>query len=60
MYYFEAHYINMDNFTKITKKIQFDGQFFDSEKDCYIFAMSKAYDMMEKNECLDSVEFIAC
>lgn len=60
MYYFEAHYINMDNEAEYTKKIKFDGQFFDNEKECYIYAMTKAYDMTEKNEILASVEFIAC
>ena len=60
MYYFEAHYINMDNDAEITKKIKFDGQFFDNEKECYIYAMTKAYDMTEKNEILASVEFLAC
>ena len=60
MYYFQAHYINMDNNTKVTRKIQFDGQFFPSEKDCFVYAMDTAYDMMKKNECLVSVEFIAC
>lgn len=60
MYYFEAHYINMDNDTKAMKKIQFDGQFFKNEKECYVYAMEKAYNMAEKNELLASVEFIAC
>ncbi len=60
MYYFEAHYINMDNDAEIIKKIKFDGQFFDNEKECYIYAITKAYDMTEKNEMLASVEFIAC
>lgn len=60
MWYFEAHYINMNTFEEITRKIQFDGQFFDNEKECYMYAMSKAYDMAEKNECFSSLEFIAC
>ena len=60
MYYFEAHYINMDNNEELTRKIQFDGQFFNSEKDCYVYAMDIAYDMAEKNELFAGVEFIAC
>lgn len=60
MYYFEAHYVNMDTDEEITKKIFFDGQFFDSERGCYIYAMSKAYDMTEENEMFASLEFIAC
>lgn len=60
MYIFEAHYINMDNDAEIMKPIKFDGQFFENEKECYIYAMSKAYDMTENNEWLVNVEFIAC
>ena len=60
MYYFEAHYINMDNGAEIIKKINFDGQFFDSDKECYLYAMSRAYDMQEENEMFASLEFIAC
>lgn len=60
MYYFEAHYVNMDNDNDIVKTIKFDGQFFSNEKECYVYAMEKAYDMTEKNELLISVEFIAC
>ena len=60
MYYFEAHYYNADNDVEITKKIVFDGQFFCNEKECYVYAMSKAYDMAEKYETLESLELIAC
>lgn len=60
MYIFEAHYTNMDNLEEITRKIEFDGQFFETEKECYVYAMGKAYDMKEKNECFSTLEFIAC
>lgn len=60
MYIFEAHYTNMDNNEEITRKIEFDGQFMENDKECYMYAMSKAYDMKQKNEELDSVDFIAC
>ena len=60
MYIFEAHYINMDNDTETVKTIKFDGQFIGNERECYIYAMEKAYDMAEKNELLVNVEFIAC
>lgn len=61
MYIFEAKYENMDTGEEVTRKIEFDGDnFFPTEKECYIYAMSKAYDMTEKNEFLVSVEFIAC
>lgn len=60
MYIFEAHYTNMDNDEEITRKIEFDGQFMENDKECYMYAMNKAYELKEKNECLDAVEFIAC
>ena len=60
MYLFEAHYINMDTDEEFTRSIEFDGQFLDSEKECYLYAMGKAYDLTEENELLASLEFIAC
>lgn len=59
MYYFEAHYYNIRDDKEITKRIVFDGQFF-TDKECYIYAMSKAYDMAAKEECFLTLEFIAC
>lgn len=60
MYLFLAHYINMDTDAKITRNIEFDGQFFDTEKEIFLYAMGIAYDMMQENECFDNLEFIAC
>ena len=60
MYLFEAHYINIDTEKEEIRPIEFDGQFFDSEKECYLYAMGKAYDLREKDEFLCSLEFIAC
>ena len=60
MYLFEAHYINMNNEEKVSRKIEFDGQFFNSEREIYLYAMCKAYDMKQENECFDNIEFIAC
>lgn len=60
MYYFMAHYINMDTSEEIERKIVFDGQFLDNEKQCYLHAMGIAYDMMGKNEIFDNLEFVAC
>ena len=54
MYIFEAHYINMDNDTEVTRKIEYDAQFFDTEKEIYLYAMSIAFDMREKNEMFSS------
>lgn len=48
MYIFEAHFINMDNYEEIVRRIEFDGQFLANEKECYLYAMGRAYDMTEK------------
>lgn len=61
MWLFEAKYINMDTGAEITRKIEFDGDaFFTTERQCYTHAMGRAYDMMQRNECFSSLEFIAC
>ena len=58
MYLFEAHYTNMDNDEQITRPIKLlDDR---DEKSLYLMAMGEAYDLKEKNECLGTVEFIAC
>lgn len=61
MWYFEAKYYDIIADKKITRKIAFDGEnFFNSEKECYLYAMEKAYEMKKEDEMLDSVEFIGC
>lgn len=51
----------MDSEKEITRIIEFDGgNFSQTEKECYIYAMSKAYDMKQENEGFGSLEFIAC
>jgi hypothetical protein len=60
MWIFEAHYMNMETEEESAIKIEFDGQFLGSEKEAYLYAMEKAYDRKSKEECLESVEFIAC
>ena len=60
MYLFVAHYINMDNDTEVSKSIELDGQFFDSEREIYRYAMGMAYDLRKENEMFASLEFIAC
>lgn len=59
MYLFVARYINIDTNEERAEIIEIDGQFFGSEKDTYMYAMGKAYDMIEENECFDRLEFIA-
>lgn len=61
MYIFIAHYINMETDKERKQSIKFDGDnFFETEKECYIYAMTKAYDNKRENECLSSVEFLSC
>lgn len=60
MYIFEAHYIDMDNDEEIIVEIKFDGQFMENDKECYMYAMNRAYDLKKENECLVTLEFIAC
>lgn len=61
MYIFEAKYTNMDTSEDRIQSIEFDGDnFFDTEKECYIYATTKAYENKKANECLASIEFIAC
>ena len=61
MWYFVAKYYDIIADKEITRKIEFDGEnCFNSEKECYLYAMEKAYEMKKESEMLDSVEFIAC
>lgn len=63
MWLFEAKYINMDSGEEFIRKIEFDGDnFFNTTKECYLYAMEKALEMKQKkkNECLCSLEFVAC
>lgn len=61
MYRFEAKYTNMDTDEERTQLIEFDGDnFFDTEKECYVYAMTNAYENKKVNERLGSVEFISC
>ena len=61
MWIFEAKYINMDTTEAITRKIEFDGDnYFNTENDCYLYAMEKALGIKNNNECFSCLEFIAC
>lgn len=57
---FEATYENMDSLTERKATIEFDGQFLKSDQECYNYAMKKAYQGKQSNECLVKLEFIAC
>ena len=61
MWLFEAKYINMDRGEELIRKIEFDGDnFFNTKKECYLYAMERALEMRQKNECLCNLEFVAC
>lgn len=64
MWLFEAKYKNMDcnsSIESVKRKIEFDGDnFFDTEYECYQYAMDRALAMRNASECLVSLEFIAC
>ena len=64
MYVFIATYENMDlnsSIKSVKRKIEFDGDnFFDTEEECYRYALEQALKMKQKNECLGCLEFIAC
>lgn len=59
MYLFEAHYIKLDSGIEIIRKIEFNGQSLDGERDCYLYAMGQAYDEIQHDEMFASLEFIA-
>lgn len=59
MYIFEARYITLDSAQEITRCIEFNGQFLDCERDCYLYAMGQAYDKTRHNEMFVALEFIA-
>ena len=60
MYIFVAHYVDMNTDSTNERKMEFNGQSFDSEKEIYLYAMSEAFDMTGENKILLSLEFIAC
>lgn len=65
MYLFQAHYLNMDIDNDklddiLTVPIRIDEQFFNCEKEIYLYAMSQAYDRIPIGYCFDNLEFIAC
>lgn len=61
MWLFEAAYDNMDSNASVKRKIEFDGDnFFNTGNECQRYALEKALEMRKTNECLCSLEFIAC
>ena len=60
MYSFIAYYTCMDDGRQIAKPIEFDGQFFANEKECWMYAVGKACDLCAENESFDIIELVAC
>lgn len=64
MWTFIATYENMDlnsSIKSVKRKIEFDGDnFFNTEGECYHYALEQALIMKQKNECLCCLDFIAC
>ena len=58
MYTFELHYIDVNTGKDILKVLKVDSQLYDTEKEIFIHAMKRAYDIMEENELLHSIELI--
>ena len=64
MWIFIATYENMDldsSIKSVKRKIEVDGDnFFDTDDECYLYAMRQALEMKQKNECLGCLEFVSC
>ena len=60
MYCFIATYYDVDADAETKREIKFDGQFLESEKECYMHAMHIAYDGTKSNECFISLELLYC
>ena len=60
MYIFEAKYQDMVNGEERTETINVEIYEDMTEFDAYISAMRRAYEMKKPDECLCSVEFVAC
>lgn len=58
MYIFEAKYQDMENGNEYTETIKIYEDMM--EFDAYISAMRRAYKMKKPEQCLCSVEFVAC
>jgi hypothetical protein len=61
MYLFEASYINLETGKETIKPIGFNGDvLFNSERECYLYAMGRAYDLMDEKEMFTTLEFVSC
>lgn len=63
MYGFELHYYSRLTDETFTKLIEVEEQLYDSEKEIYLVAMSRAYDFVRElglDYGFDALEFIYC
>ena len=58
MFIFKAYYTDMVNNEEIVREISFQEAI--SDRDSYLLAIAKAYDMKKENETLETLELIAC
>ena len=57
MYLFELHYIDAETAREIIKTLKVDSQLYDSEKEIFIHAMNRAYDMMNEYELFTRLDY---
>ena len=57
MYTFELHYIDIDTDRDILKTLKVDSQLYDTEKEIFIHAMERAYDIMKENELFYRLDY---
>ena len=57
MYTFELHYIDIDTGRDILKTLKVDSQLYDTEKEIFIHAMERAYDIMKENELFYRLDY---
>ena len=57
MYTFELHYIDINTNRDIIKTLKVDSQLYDTEKEIFIHAIKRAYDMMEEYELFTRLDY---
>lgn len=61
MYLFIAHYTDVNTFKERKKSIEFDGDnFFNTELECWKYAIDRAMDYRTDTEILGNIELVAC
>ena len=57
MYTFELHYIDVDTGRDIIKTLKVDSQLYETEKEIFIHAMKRAYEMMNEYELFCRLDY---